>query len=384
MAQRQFRSDDTSTWSEKFGNGSDGAHSPITATDAQPNTTLTGTADATAATAGSGTGFTANNLVIIHQTQGTGAGNWELNRISSIGGGTDWTMAYPLINTYTTGAQVYKLNQYTSANIAGGVTITGQAWNGSKGGIYGFICSGDATIAGTITVAAKGFRGGTGDTSPGASFGAQGESSTGVGSEGSGQNGSAGGGGQSVGDAGGGGAGSSHGGSGANGTAGNSGSTGGSVGATQGTPGLTTMFLAAGGGGGGIDDSPGPGGSGGAGGGIVIIIAKNITISGSVTSNAGNGTTGGDSGGGGGGGSGGSVLLKGQTIDIGATKITVAAGTGASGNSAFGGIGGNGGVGGVGRIHADYLTIISGSSSPTIDSRQDLSLIEAGSYAYFL
>jgi hypothetical protein len=39
--------------------------------------------------------------------------------------------------------------------------------------------------------------------------------------------------------------------------------------------------------------------------------------------------------------------------------------------------------GGVGRIHADYLTSITGTTGPTIDSRQDTSLIIPSASEFF-
>jgi hypothetical protein len=378
MAQRQFRSDDSDKWNDRYGNGSDGAYSPSTGTDSLQVQTCTGTSGGTALTATT-TGFSTGDLILIHQTQGTGAGNWELNKISNI---TGFALAYNLINTYVSGAQVIKLKQYSSANIGGGVTITGQAWNGSTGGIYGLLVNGSCTIAGTLTINGAvgiqqnhglnqnggGFRGGGGSNDAGGGGGnisAQGESETGTGGivgPPNNWNGSGGGGGQ-------GGAGHGYGGR-----------------ANQATANLTANFLF-GGGAGGANSNGGTGGAGGNGGGIVFIIARNLTVTGSITSNGGNGIVGSVNGPSQG-GAGGSILLKGQTITLGSSLVTANGGAGTSsgggdpggagGGSSNGPDGNNGTTASAGSIHADYGLVLSGTTSPSIDSTKDVSLADAG------
>src|SRR3990167_2210136 len=166
MAQRQFASGDTSTWAEKYGDGSAGAVTiSADTTDSSrsgyANTTASATIGSTALTAGSGTGFAANDLVIIHQSRngGTGVGNWELNKISSVGGGTNWTLAYSTIYAYDTTAQVYHLVQNSAITINSAQTLTGVAWNSTTGGIVALLCNGIVTVTGNITVASKGYVG---------------------------------------------------------------------------------------------------------------------------------------------------------------------------------------------------------------------------------
>ncbi len=91
-----------------------------------------------------------------------------------------------------------------------------------------------------------------------------------------------------------------------------------------------------------------------------------------IKSDGGNGTSSGNSSldRGGGGGAGGSILLKGQALILGTSKITAAAGSNAD----------TGGPGAVGRIHADYSGSISGSTSPTLDSTLDPSLGDAAAF----
>ena len=345
MAQRQWRSDDTSKWTNAFGNGADGTYAPSTGTDALTDSACTGTSGTTSLTA-TNVSFASGQLILIHQTQGTGAGQWELNKIATYTAGTI-TTSYALINTYATGAQVVVMPQYSSGNIAGGVTLTGKAWNGTVGGIYVKFCNGTFTIGGTLNNGNGGFRGSNGP--------AQGESSLGSGASNN----------QSANGTGGGAAlyNSSPGGGGYA-TAGQAGTSGGGetyIGAGGGTIGianLTTFFF--GGAGGGNGDV----GSGGNAAGIILIISKTITVTGTINNTAGNPGTGA--------GAGGSILLKGQTITLGSSLVTANGGTG--GTSAH-----KCGDGGVGRIHADYSTSISGTTTPTIDSTLDITIAEASS-----
>lgn len=364
MAQTQFRSDDTQVWTDKYGAGGFGAGSINTSTDATANDTLTGTSGGTSATVGSGSGFSNGDLVIIHQTQGTGFGNWELNKISSGGGTTSWTMIYTLKNTYGAGAQVYLLKQYSTFQVNTSQTLTSLAWNGSKGGILAVLANQSITIPGTIALNGNGYRGGVN----GLNQGVQGESGTGVGSGATAANGAGGGGGQASTNWGGGGGG----GNGAVGSDTTVAADRGFGGGTAGVAGLTTVVLG-GSGGGAARDSGGAGGTGGNGGGFIILISPTITITGGINLNGSVGANGTSPKiGGGGGGAGGSALLKGQIITLGSNLITATAGAGGTQS----GQGDAGGAGGVGRIHVDILDLanLSGTTSPTLDSRQDTSL----------
>jgi len=118
---RQFRSDDTSIWEEGFGNGSDGAFTISTNTTQNPtDAACTGTSGSTTLTA-TNAGFGAGQNILIHQTKGTGMGNYELNVIASYTAGTI-TLKYPLQNTYVTGAQTIVMGNFTDATINTGVT----------------------------------------------------------------------------------------------------------------------------------------------------------------------------------------------------------------------------------------------------------------------
>ncbi|PWU05317.1 MAG: hypothetical protein C5B43_03465, partial [Verrucomicrobia bacterium] len=262
---RQFLTSDSSVWPDRYGTGSDGALTiSSNTTDATANTTFSGTSGNTTGTAGSGTGFAAGNLILIHQSRngGSGAGVWELNKISSVGGGTNWTLSYPLQNTYGTTGQVFLLKQYTTVTINGGQTLTGQSWSSGslKGGILALFATVSITATGNIAINganASGSGGATGNgynggSVPGSGVGFAGEGTSGESVQQNSANGNGGGGANNGTDGGGGGGG--------NGSAGNAGSGtgGGLAGNTAGAANLTTMVF--GGGGGAPTDSSNAGG----------------------------------------------------------------------------------------------------------------------------
>lgn len=340
---------------ERFGDGSDGAYAPSTGTDAPIDSACTGTISTNSLSA-TNASFSAGQIILIHQTRGTGAGQWELNRIASYTAGTI-TTKYPLTYGYVSGAQVLVIKQYRSALIDTGVTLTAKAWDGTVGGIVSWICNGLSSVVGTINLSYKRYRGGQ---APGGAPGNSGEGTSGASVAQYTANGSGGGGGGNGGGPEGGAGGGGHANSGGDGTGTNHGSGGG----TSGSVNLVTATF----GGAGGSTAQAQGYNGGSGGGFCLIISPTITISGSITSNgeAGGGASGTHSPGGG--GSGGSILFKGKSITLG-TSITASAG--AAGTA---GAGGSAGGGSVGRIHADYFTSISGTTSPSLDSTQDRTL----------
>lgn len=70
-----------------------------------------------------------------------------------------------LKNNYTaTGhAQVVRVPQYTTLDVPTGTSITGDAWDGSKGGVVAMYVQGKTSLAGKIDASALGFRGGAVD-----------------------------------------------------------------------------------------------------------------------------------------------------------------------------------------------------------------------------
>lgn len=361
MAQRQFRSDDTSAWNYGFGDDSDGDYAPSTGTDAPIDSACTGTGG-TKSLSATNASFAAGQLILIHQTRGTGVGQWELNKIDSYAAGTITTVDN-LIYSYASGAQVLVMPQYSSGLIDTGVTLTAKAYNGTVGGIYAKFCNGTFSIVGTLTMTGKGF-------TPGGSVSIGGQANQGFGTPGSGgastaANGNGGGGALSDGgNHSGGGGGGGNGASGAAG-AGDSGGTGGAAGGSVGNASLVSADFGGAGGGGargaGVSGTPGAGSNGG---GFGLIISKIITVTGSLPNGGVGGVSGSSSGGGGGGGGGGSWLFKGQELTLGSNLVTAPAGAAGGGIVV-------GGAGGVGRIHADYKTSITGTTTPTINTTQD-------------
>jgi hypothetical protein len=389
---RQFRSDDTSKWKEGFGNGKAGSASISGTYGVGVGGYLgvcsgsTGSYTLTTPT-GWGNGY-GGWCCFIHQTQGTGAGNWELNRILDITG-TVSTMKYPLQNTYGVGAQCVLAIPYKNLTIS--ATLTIPTWSAGTGGIIFLLDQGTTSITGTITANGNigadnqiqvdnapggvggGFKGGNGDFTNPATNTRNGDGHVGAGwNATAGENNGNGGG---CGKAGGGGGG------GGNALAGQT-SPGYAInclgGVAVGNAGLTSMHLGGGGGGGSGEWGASCGGTGGSGGGLVFILSKNISLSGIINDYGGRGgniTTGTDGWSAGGGGAGGSVLIKSMTATLGSNKIVSTGGLGGTSGS------GNprpGGYGSVGRIHLDYNKSYSGTTNPTLDVRQDSTLKQPG------
>ncbi len=142
---------------------------------------------------------------------------------------------------------------------------------------------------------------------------------------------------------------------------------GGGAGGFYGTPDLNTIYLGSGGGGGGAGNNIATAGANGSnGGGIIFIEANSLTIPGppfgTIAANGANGTAGSANGAGGGGaGAGGSVLIKGNTLTLGATLVTATGGTNTGVAVARKG---GGGAGGAGRIRVESRDGISGTTNP--------------------
>mgnify|MGYP001069787533 CR=1 FL=1 len=401
---RQFRSDDTNKWLDGFGNGKDGNLNYTGGNFGGVNgygiATFTGTSGNYSGTFTNVAYFNGSNggrvgdIVLIHQSKGTGAGNWELNKITGRSGSTLY-LKYPLQNNYTTGAQIISSGQWVNASFSG-TTTPYLGWNGSAGGIF-FLIGKSLTLSGTINykggdgasqIIADNTGGGSGGGYRGGNIGAA--EPTPGGFQGEGYNGGLA---RSYSNAGNGAGGGWQGApGGGHGTAGNYGLTWNGYNDTTSTPGqtasnaqLTNMVFGGGGGGGnGEGHSGSKPGAGGAGGGIVVLIFKTINITGSINVNGGNGGNAytsdwnGNPTSAGGGGAGGAVLLKCQTATIGSNLITALGGARGTVNQAQR----HGGAGGVGRIHLDYKISYSGSTNPTLDARQDLTLndITRGSF----
>lgn len=328
--------------------------------------------------------FAVGQIILIHQTQGTNAGQWERNTVQGYTAGTI-TLGTPLLGTYTIGAQVRVLKQYTNVTINTGITYTAKAWDGMVGGIIGWLANGATTRTGNISATACGFQGGPGGlggsttaTRPGIS----GEGYAGLGTRITTNNNDAGGGGggNTTGGNGGGGGGGHATTDATNGLSGSDTGPGGTAGGmSSDNAGATAILFGAGGGGGASDDgtvvAPYRGGNGG---GLIFITTVSLIGTGGINADGEIGYTSqsvGASMGGSGGGGGGYIFLKAQTATLGTNLLTVNGGIGSAGSAAFGSTGGNGGNGGVGRITLDYLTSYTGTTTPTLNPIQDNTLV---------
>jgi hypothetical protein len=264
------------------GTGGDGALTASgTTTINQTLSRVSGTAGGTALTLSSPAGFAANKVILLHQSQGSAAGSWEINQIASISGGSVVTV-FPLAHTYTSdsvsGAQAVVVPQYTTVTVPAGSTLRAPAWNGTVGGILAFLAQTGVTVAGSISMDANGFRGGT--SYPSGNRGNTGESELGTSVPTTkANNGSGGGGGGTCVD--------TVAGSGGHATAaGNSNDGWNCIGvagtASVDTAGLSLMVFGGGGGGAGNDTSstllPG-----GAGGGIIYVSTPALNVTGGIT-----------------------------------------------------------------------------------------------------
>lgn len=362
-----------------FGDGTNGAYSSATI-PTMVYKSCTGSADSTTLSADTDASpFAVGDILLLHQTRGTGVGQWEINRVSAVGS-DQYTMQVALKYTYTDSgasqAQAIKIPRYTNVTVQSG-TWTLTDWNKDVGGFLTWAASGTSTITGTVDCTYDGFTGGavgTADTD-----GYQGEGTAGAGTQSQAANGNGGGGGDDglgakVGSGGGGGGNGAAGTNGANG----SGGTGGTGGLADGSADLTDFVLGGGGGAGGSGGVASTS-AGGDGGGGVIFFSKNLSIDGAITVTGSNGQAAPSGAGSGGGGAGGSVLAVVQTAALGTNKITALAGSGGTGGG-----GTDGGAGAVGRIAVHHSATVTGTTNPTFTDVSDSSLVEAVSGGSFL
>ena len=369
------------TTSNAFGDGSDGSLTISSDTTEAPiDSACTGTSGSTSLSA-TNASFAEGQAVLIHQTQGTGAGTTMRNTIAGYTAGTI-TLADPLNATYTTGAQVRVLKQYTNVTVNSGVTYSAKAWNGTVGGILGFLYSGTLSGAGVIDASGKGFRGGDSAGTGSYKIGKQGEGTTGAGGTQSTSANGNGGGGGGVAPSGGGGEGGGGGGNAAIGSSGTKGGNPGTVGAGGAASGSVDLSTATFGGGGGSGsssyESSSAGGAGGAGGGYIYIAGVTDSFTGEITAHGSAGSaSSGHAAGGGGAGGGGSIHFLCQTSTLGSLTRATTGGTGGSG----GAFSINGGAGSTGRIAISYYTSYTGTTNPTINATQDKALGATNGYA---
>ncbi len=119
-----------------FGDGSDGAYSSATI-PTMTYESCSGTSGSTSLTT-AGTSLANGDIILIHQSRGTGVGQWEINKVASGGGTTSITLSQPLQYTYTDSgssqAQAVVIPQYTNVTVQSG-TWTLSDWAGNTGGL---------------------------------------------------------------------------------------------------------------------------------------------------------------------------------------------------------------------------------------------------------
>lgn len=330
-----------------FGDGSAG--SATISSDPNTRATITGTATQTTSTIGSAI-LSNGDVVLIHQSQGTGHGQWEFNRVASGGGGTSITWQTALKYTYGTGAQVIKIPMYTTATVN---AHSPTAWNGTTGGIEIIVARTSITVSGALSGNGKGFVGGSPSGDPGPSSAGEGANANpGSAATGAGQGVS----------------GAGPGSGGGYGTDGIDTLSSGKQGLTYGSADLSAIDF--GGGGSGGTSNPQPGGSGGASGSPLVLISDSITLSAGVTANGANATGGGGGKRGNGGGSGSAILMICRIATLGSNNATATKGTGSTGDV-------NGGDGGAGRIAVHHFGTVTGTTNPTFTDVSDTTLIES-------
>lgn len=329
------------------------------------------------------------DVVLIHQTRGSGAGQWELNKAAAdfTGSGT-FALQKPLKYSYVSNggnekSQILRVPQYSTCNVTGTVTPLA-SWNGDWGGIFAVMCNSPLSISGNINASGYGFQGGKGGDEPLQDTGQTGESYPGPRLNGPMASSDCGGCVSPAGPANGGGGrggrgsrgtdGASGGGGGSFGTSGIAGAqepvspyvNGGLPGSVYGTSTLSEIYFGSGGGGGG-KGKDGYGSDGGNGGGIVALYARQLDVVGSISAAGSTAPRNGiGNAGGGGGGSGGTIVLVAGTSTVGNSRITANGGGGSSG----GGNEGSGGSGGAGRIRISSCDTSVGTTNPVAYPQQ--------------
>ena len=282
---------------------------------------------------------------------------------------------------------VQRVPNFSAVTVASNGTIDTRTWDGSRGGIIAMRVSGTLNVQGKISADGRGYRGAPtvrSKTSWGGGW--RGESpNTGYGLTRTYSQSHGGGGG---GDAewchsGNGAAGGGHASAGRNGYAAFHQCGGGwsfgkktaEGGKTYGNAALTRAYMGAGGGSGGVDgDNPDNGGAGSPGGGVVALFARTLTVSGNISAVGSKGGHGQGETGGGGSGAGGSILIGGETINVGTNKVLASGGPESTADRNEN----RGGYGGVGRVAVRYSKSVSGSSSPAFDKASSAAWLKGG------
>ncbi len=99
------------------------------------------------------------------------AGNYELRTVRSVAGNVITLDASSngtacvagLKNSYSSGAQVIRVPQYSNLTVSASASVSATTWTGSVGGVVAALVQGTLTVDGSISVNGQGFRGGIRD-----------------------------------------------------------------------------------------------------------------------------------------------------------------------------------------------------------------------------
>lgn len=155
------------------------------ATAGATTVSVTNIADLTSGEATGGGPLAAGDVVMLYQARGAtivttntptygdissygNAGNYELRTVRSVAGAvialdasnTGGICVVGLKNSYSAGAQVIRVPQYSSLTVNGGASVIASTWNGTTGGVVSALVQGALSVAGSISVSGQGFRGG--------------------------------------------------------------------------------------------------------------------------------------------------------------------------------------------------------------------------------
>jgi hypothetical protein len=93
----------------------------------------------------------------------SGAGRWELARLSEVSAGV-LRLSAPLVRRFAAVSQVVRVPEYTDVRIANAGTLRARPWDGRSGGVLAFLSTGTVFNQGAMDVDGLGFRGGSAET----------------------------------------------------------------------------------------------------------------------------------------------------------------------------------------------------------------------------
>ncbi|MFY0527644.1 adventurous gliding motility protein AgmC [Archangium gephyra] len=95
--------------------------------------------------------------------RGSGAGRWELARLSEVAAGV-LRLSAPLVRRFAAVSQVVRVPEYTDVRISNLGSLRARPWDGRSGGVLAFLSTGTVFNQGALDVDGLGFRGGSAET----------------------------------------------------------------------------------------------------------------------------------------------------------------------------------------------------------------------------